>query len=126
MSWAQPIIQTAEPGTLRSFLIRHTHVDVAAWQETRSRGRKHFVGFLVGIGWGAPSVMLLVHVLHVIRHELPWSALWSASFLTWFVPLLVIVPGLMHVLAPLEWSLIEEKYRAELLKQGRRPTPLTD
>ena len=126
MSWAQPIIQTSEPSTLRSFLVRYTYVDTIGWQETRSRGRKHFVGFMVGIGWGAPAVMLLVHVLHISRNDLPWSMLWSWSFLSWFVPLLVIVPALMHLLAPLEWSLIEEKYRAELLKQGRRPAPLPD
>jgi hypothetical protein len=126
MSWAQPIIQTSEPSTLRSFLVRHTYVDTVGWQEIRSRGRKHFVGFMVGIGWGAPAVMLLVHVLHISRSDLPWSVLWSWSFLSWFVPLLVLVPGLMHLLAPLEWSLIEEKYRAELLKQGRRPAPLPD
>lgn len=126
MSWAQPIIEANEPSSFRTLLVRWTHVDIEEWERTRARGRRRFIRMLLVVGWSAPAVMLATHLIHIVLRGESWQTLLAPSFLGWFVPLLVGVPALMHLIAPLEWSLIEERYRDLLRRKGRRPAAAPD
>ena len=123
MSQVQPIIPTPPRPAWQAFLIRTTSLDVRRWERFRARGRRRYVRHL-WVGGVFASLLLFPADAYVIwRDHLPWRTLVAPATLVWVAGVTAGVAIVLRLVAPVEWWLCEEKYRDELAKLGRRPTP---